>query len=169
MRLNTNGTLDTGFDMDGFVITTVANFNRGDTTLIQPDGKILLGGERYFGTSNNDFTILRYNTDGTLDNTFDSDGVASPAQNGFSDDHGYDMALQPDGKIVMVGSTDLATTVNQNLPTDISIMRFNPNGSVDTTLAGGYLVIRFEGVSESANAIAIQPDGKYRARRVRQL
>ncbi len=161
MRLNSNGSLDTTFDNDGYTITTVANFNRGDTLLFQPDGKILLAGNRYFGDSNNDFTILRYNTNGTLDNSFDGNGVAAPVISGFSDDYAYDMALQTDGKIVMVGSTSPTTTINQTLPTDIAIMRLNTNGSPDTSFNGtGILKIVFNGVSESANAVIIQPTGK---------
>jgi len=157
MRLNTNGTLDTSFDSDGYAITTVANFNRGDTLLTQPDGKILLGGERYFGDSNDDFTILRYNTNGTLDNTFDGNGVAAPVVSGFSDEHCYDMALQPDGKIVMVGTT----AADDNAQTNLAIMRLNTNGSLDTTFNGtGILIVTFQNVNESANAVVIQNDGK---------
>ena len=161
IRLNSNGTPDTSFSGDGAVISTVANFNRGNTVLLQPDGKILLNGNRYFGDTNNDFTILRYDTGGTLDNSFDGNGVAAPNFNGFSDDYAYDMALQPDGKIVMVGSTAPTTTINKQLPSDLALMRFNTNGSLDPTFAGnGTLVVRFQNVSESANAVVIQPDGK---------
>ncbi|MGC2237791.1 MAG: FG-GAP-like repeat-containing protein [Pyrinomonadaceae bacterium] len=157
MRVNPTGTLDTGFDSDGFVITAVGNFDRGDTLLVQPDGKTLLSGDRYFGSSNDDFTILRYNTDGTLDNSFDGNGVAAPVVNGFSDEHCYDMALQPDGKIILVGTT----AGDDNLPTDIAVMRLNTDGSLDTTFSGsGILVITFNNVSEAANAVVIQPDGK---------
>ncbi|HEX8370637.1 MAG TPA: FG-GAP-like repeat-containing protein [Pyrinomonadaceae bacterium] len=161
MRVNVNGTLDTGFNGTGIVLTQVTNFNRGNNVLVQPDGKVLLSGERYFGDTNNDFTVLRYNPNGTLDNSFDGNGLAAPNINGFSDEHCYDMALQPDGKIVMVGTTAPTTDINQNLPTDLAVMRFNADGSLDTTFSGsGILVIRFNGVSESANAVVVQPDGK---------
>ena len=161
MRVNPGGTLDTGFGSTGIVLTQSANFDRGNNLLVQPDGKILLSGERYFGETNNDFAILRYNTNGTLDNGFDGNGLAAPNISGFSDEHSYDMALQPDGKIVMVGTTAPTVTINQNLPTDLAIMRFNPDGSLDPTFNGtGILVVRFNQVSESANAVVIQPDGK---------
>ncbi len=160
MRLNPNGTLDNTFNNDGIVISTVNNFNRGDTLLLQPDGKILLAGNCYSGDTNNNFTALRYLTSGFLDNTFDGNGVAAPPISGFSDDYAYDMALQPDGKIVLVGSTAPTTTIGQNLPTDIAVMRLNSNGSLDSSFGGGSLRIIFENVSESANAVIIQPDGK---------
>jgi uncharacterized delta-60 repeat protein len=156
MRLNTNGSRDTSFFGTGYHITTVANFNRGDTVLIQPDGKILLNGNRYFGDTGNDFTILRYLTNGSLDNTFDGNGVAAPPIIGTSEDFAYDMALQTDGKIVMVGSTAPDT----NSTTDIGVMRLNTNGSLDSTFAGGTLRVIFQNVNESANAVLIQPDGK---------
>ena len=145
------------FDGDGYAITTVNNFDRGDTLLFQPDGKILLSGECYSGNSNDNFTVLRYNTNGTLDNTFDGNGIATPPVNGFSDEHSYDMGLQTDGKIVMVGTT----AADDNLQTDIAVMRLNANGSLDTTFNGtGILVVTFQNVNESANAVVIQPDGK---------
>jgi uncharacterized delta-60 repeat protein len=157
MRVNANGTLDSTFNNDGLVTSAVNNFNRGDTLLMQPDGKILLGGDAYSGDSNDNFTILRYNTNGFLDTTFDGNGVATHNVSGFSDEHSYDMALQPDGKIVMVGTT----AADDNLPTDIVIMRLNTNGSLDPTFNGtGILPVRFQNVSESANAVIIQPDGK---------
>ncbi len=161
MRLNTNGLLDTSFDGDGIAVTTVANFNRGDTVRIQPDGKILLAGNRYFGSTNNDFTMLRYNADGTLDNSFDGNGIAAPNTSAFWDDYAYDMALQTDGKLVLVGTTSPTTTVGETLPTDIAIMRVTTAGGLDPTFnASGIVIIRFNGVSESADAVAIQQDGK---------
>jgi uncharacterized delta-60 repeat protein len=161
MRLNTNGGLDSSFDGDGIAITTVANFNRGDTIRIQPDGKILLAGNRYFGNTNNDFTMLRYNLDGTLDNTFDGNGIAAPNTSGFWDDYAYDMALQPDGKLVLVGTTAPTTTIGETLPTDIAIMRVTSAGAPDSTFnSTGIVIVRFTGVSEGANAVAIQSDGR---------
>jgi uncharacterized delta-60 repeat protein len=105
LRVNTNGSLDTSFDGDGILTTNLGPFDTARKTLIQPDGKILLGGDRYAGNTNTDFAITRYNDNGSLDNTFDGNGIAAPTVSGFSDERCYDMALQPDGKIVMVGTT----------------------------------------------------------------
>jgi uncharacterized delta-60 repeat protein len=160
MRANTDGSPDTGFDSDGFAVRTLGTLDRGDTTLIQPDGKVLLAGERFSATSNNDLVVLRFNADGTPDATFDGDGVAELVRPGVTDEHLYDMKLLPDGKIVLVGTTDQSTATGQNAPTDIFVTRLNANGSVDTTLAGGFLTIRFDGVSEAANSVLVQPDGK---------
>ncbi len=156
MRLNPNGSLDTSFSGDGIVTSQVNSFDRGDTVIVQSDGKILLGGDAFSGISNDNFTILRYDLAGNLDNTFNGNGIASPPLNGFSDEHAYDMLLSG-GKILMVGST----APDDNLQTDIAIMRFNGNGSLDTTFNGtGILVVRFQNLNESANAVGVQSDGK---------
>ncbi len=161
VRVNANGSLDTSYNSNGIVLSNFGPFDRGDTILIQPDGKILFGGERYSGFTNNDFAIARYNPNGSLDNSFDGNGLAAPVINGFSDEYCYDMSLQNDGKIVMVGSTAPSTTIGQNLPTDIVIMRLNSDGSLDTTFAGnGKLIVQFQNVSESAKSVVIQEDGK---------
>src|SRR5690606_17963734 len=105
--------------------------------------------------------ILRYNSNGILDLTFDGNGVAAPPFTPFSEDFSYDMALQPDGKIVLVGSTAPITDTGEQSPPNIGIMRLNPDGSLDATFAGqGRLIIEFPDVSEWANAVLVQDDGK---------
>ncbi|MEZ5428445.1 MAG: hypothetical protein R2747_19400 [Pyrinomonadaceae bacterium] len=155
MRLNTDGTLDTGFSDDGVVITQYSAFNQVEKLLIQPDGRIILGGTRHFGQ--NDFAMVRYNTNGSLDTSFDGDGGAASPINIISEDFGKDMVLQTDGKIVMVGST----AADQNSPTDIGIIRRNVNGSLDTSFNGtGILRVQFPNVNAGAEAVLIQNDGK---------
>jgi uncharacterized delta-60 repeat protein len=157
MCVNPNGTLNTGFDTDGWVITSFSNSNAGGPVLIQPDNKILLGGVRLSPTSDYDFTVLRYNTDGTLDTSFDGDGVAVLPVSASSNDVLVNMALQTDGKIVAVGWTAV-----QSSPTgpDVAIMRLNSNGSLDTSFDGdGILLVRNQ-EHETAESVAIQPDGK---------
>jgi uncharacterized delta-60 repeat protein len=155
MCVNPNGTLNTNFDTDGSVITSFSNSNAGNSVLIQPDGKILLGGVRLSPTSNYDFTILRYNTDGTLDTSFDGDGVAAPPVSGSSNDVLVNMALQPDGKIVAVGWTSTSQT-----GPDVAIMRLNSNGSLDTSFDGDGILLVRNPEPETAESVAIQPDGK---------
>ena len=74
VRYNTNGSLDTTFDIDGKVITAVGNFTDvAYSVAIQNDGKIVMAGYSSNG-SNDDFSLVRYNTNGSLDSTFDNDG-----------------------------------------------------------------------------------------------
>ncbi len=162
LKFNPNGTFDTSFDTDGIATTNLGPVDLAKTIRIQADGKILLGGNR-FGSAgtNDDFGFVRYNTNGTLDNSFDANGIFAPNINGFSAENLYDMTLQPDGNIVAVGTTAPTTMPDQNLPTDLAIMRITPAGTLDTTFNGtGILVVRFNDVNEAANAVVIQPDGK---------
>ena len=95
--------LDTSFNSpNGSVIQPIGSSDDyGRSLAIQPDGKILLGGHCHNG-SNFDFCIARFNPNGTLDTTFGNGGkVIQPI--GSGNDHGYSLAIQPDGKILLGG------------------------------------------------------------------
>ncbi|MCX7809492.1 MAG: delta-60 repeat domain-containing protein [Leptospiraceae bacterium] len=152
-RFNSNGTLDTTFGSNGIVIQDIGSpYDWGYSLAIQPDGKILLGGRCY--TSNWDFCIARFNSNGTLDTTFGTSGkVIQPI--GSSDDIGQSLAIQPDGKILLGGFC-----INGSNE-DFCIARFNSNGTLDTNFGTGGKVIQDIGSSnEQGISLAIQPDGK---------
>ena len=75
---------------------------------IQSDGKIVVAGYSDNG-SNDDFALVRYNTDGSLDTTFDSDGKVTTAI-GSGDEHACSVAIQSDGKIVAAGYSTTVVT-----------------------------------------------------------
>jgi uncharacterized delta-60 repeat protein len=135
-RINSDGSLDTGFDSG-----TGAD-NNVNAIAIQSDGKILIGGEftTYNGTTRN--RIARINSDGSLDTGFDPGTGANNTINA--------MAIQSDGKIVIGG-----TFTTYNGTTRNRIARINSDGSLDTGFDSGGA-----GASSSINAIAIQSDGK---------
>jgi uncharacterized delta-60 repeat protein len=91
--------------------------------------------------------------DGTLDPTFGTGGRVT-TDFGASDS-ATDMALQLDGKIVVVGQTSTPTT-----GTDFAVARYNRDGSLDATFGTGGLVRTDFGTFESGNAVALQLDGK---------
>ena len=101
-RYNTNGTLDTAFNSTGKVVTPIGTDDDiGRSVAIQTDGKIVAAGQSYNGTDN-DFALARYNTNGTLDNTFNGTGKAvTPIGSGT--DVAQSIAIQTDGKIVAAG------------------------------------------------------------------
>jgi uncharacterized delta-60 repeat protein len=144
------GDLDPTFDGDGKVITHVsASIDMIEDIVIQPDGKIVVA-----GVSSGDFAVGRYNSDGSLDSTFGSGGIVTTDFNGPSD-HAYDVALQPDGKIVVAG-----WAANVSL-TDFGVVRYNTDGSLDSSFgAGGKVTTDFQNDNDSAYAVAIQSDGK---------
>lgn len=119
------------------------------STAIQPDGKFLLTRE-VFKQVGTDFTITRFNTDGSVDPTF----TAQPI-NTAQADYVHAIAIQPDGKILLAGTA--------SNPNDFSIfvIRLNPNGSLDNSFANnGTLITSFGGEQDVPFTIAIQPDHK---------
>ncbi|HYV93476.1 MAG TPA: T9SS type A sorting domain-containing protein [Chitinophagales bacterium] len=125
-RYNSDGTLDNTFDSDGKVTTAIgSDYDGAHSVAIQADGKIVVAGRSYIG-SDNDFALARYNSDGALDNTFDSDGKVTTAI-GSDDDGGYSVAIQGNGKIVAAGYS-----INNYSP-DFALVRYNSDGSLDVT------------------------------------
>ena len=153
VRYNTNGSLDNTFDADGIATTTFSGSN-GDIAnalLIQTDGKIILAASHHNG-SRQDFAILRYNSNGSLDNSFDTDGKLTTAI-GSSDDIAYSIAMQTDGKIVVAGQSDISGN------NDFVLVRYNSNGSLDNSFdTDGKLTISI-GFAQDEAALAIQANG----------
>jgi len=154
VRYNTDGSLDTTFDNDGKVITSIGTGDDfGNSIAIQTDGKILVAGYSYNG-SNNDFALVRYNTIGSLDTTFDNDGKVTTSI-GAGNDVGYSIAIQTDGKILVAGySYNGSTNV-------FALIRYNLNGSLDTTFdTDGEVTTNFGVLNATGNSITLQSDDK---------
>jgi uncharacterized delta-60 repeat protein len=149
----TDGTLDNTFNGNG---TAIDYFKQKNTVFtssaVQKDGKIVAAGYAWNGT-NYDFAVARYNTNGSLDNSFSTDGIQMTDM-GSSDNKVSGVAIQQDGKIVVTG------TVSNGATTDFGIVRYNTNGSLDLTFSNDGKVTTDFGYSEKANAIAIQSNGK---------
>ena len=97
-----DGDLDTSFDTDGKLTTAIGSgADIAYSVVLQSDGKILVAGSSFNG-SDNDFAIVRYNTDGSLDSTFGTDGELTTAI-GSGSDGANSVVLQSDGKIVAAG------------------------------------------------------------------
>jgi len=107
LRYNTDGTLDTtGFGSpNGYVTTSIGAFDDGFAVAVQPaDGKIVVAGNADAGMGDR-LALLRYNSNGSLDNGFGTGGIVTRAASGPSIVAGaFGVALQPaDGAIVVVG------------------------------------------------------------------
>jgi uncharacterized delta-60 repeat protein len=155
------GSLDATFGTNGKVVTAVSAFNdKSKDLLVQPDGKIIVGGEVsvVFGDTSY-IELVRYNANGSIDNSF---GVNGKVFTGFANVNCSlkALALQSDGKIIAVGYT-LDKTIIANTKTDFAIVRYNPNGSLDTSFDGdGRVTTDFNSDVDIAYALAIQTDGK---------
>ena len=153
-RYLASGTLDVSFNGSGTVITPIGVGDDYAISLaLQPDGKIIVAGVCSNG-ANSDFCLARYLANGTFDTSFNSTGkVITPI--GSSDDYGYSVALQPDGKIVVAGYC----VSGANL--DFCLARYLVNGTLDTSFGKTGKVITAIGSStDVANSAALQPDGK---------
>ena len=152
VRYNSNGSLDTTFDGDGIATTNFnTNDDQADGVAIQTDGKIVVAGRSNNG-SNDDFAVARFNSNGSLDTTFDTDGMLTTNFSG--QDRARDLALQTDGKIVVIGQIGSGGA-------DIGLARYNTNGSLDTTFDGdGKVNTDFFGFADQGREVAIQTDGK---------
>jgi len=153
-RYKSDGTLDTDFGADGKVVTAVGpHFDHGRNVALQTDGKIVVVGYSWNGT-NEDFSVVRYNSDGTLDNTFSDNGKVI-SDFGSSKDNGYDLAIQSDGKIVVAGYSDSGGDEN------FALIRYNSDGTLDNTFSNdGKVITDFNSSKDRGESIVIQSDGK---------
>lgn len=158
-RYNTDGSLDTSFNSTGKVITDFAgSHDEARAVVIQADGKIIVGGagNPVSGGFADHFALARYNTNGSLDASFNSTGKVT-TNIGSRAEQGKAMALQPDGKIILVGYTDAGSSTNDNF----AVVRYNTNGSLDTTFNGtGIVVTIITNADDEARAVMVQADGK---------
>src|SRR5262245_24776778 len=154
-RFNSTGTLDTSFGTGGRVVTDFPDSQGLSlasvlSVAVQPDGKNVAAGDAKLD-GKYDFTLARYNTNGTLDASFGTGGRVI-TDFGGGDDGAEAVALQPDGKIVAAG---FARGV------DFGLARYNDDGTLDAGFGtGGRVTTDFAGLSDTAYAVAVQPDGK---------
>jgi uncharacterized delta-60 repeat protein/uncharacterized repeat protein (TIGR01451 family) len=134
VRVNSNGTLDTTFNGTGQVITTIPSGGgeaRANALVIDSQDRPILAGFAHIG-SDDDFAVVRYKADGTLDTTFNGTGKRTfdVAGNGH-DDHANGVALDSQGRIVAGGYAFNGTD------NDFAVARFKADGTVDSTFNSG--------------------------------
>ena len=144
------GSLDTTFGTGGIV--AIGNRAWANALGIQTDGKIVAAGYSSNG-SNEDFSLVRYNADGSLDTTFGTGGIVTTTIG--SDAYAQALGIQTDGKIVAAG--DYYNGSNY----EFALVRYTADGSLDTTFGTGGIVTTTIGSGNAwANALGIQTDGK---------
>jgi uncharacterized delta-60 repeat protein len=174
VRFNTGGSLDTSFgqttqfpNLTGSVSTDFGAQEQANAIALQSDGKIVVAGVTQFGVDSA-FAVDRYNANGVIDNTFG--GIGRVVTNFVGSDHGgssgdaaFGVAVQGDGKIVVVGRAETDTGLAR---TDIAVARYNTNGTLDATFGTGGKVTTAivagdpQRANDAAFAVVIQPDGK---------
>jgi uncharacterized delta-60 repeat protein len=171
VRLNPNGTPDTTFGTGGISplgpgVSGILGINLATVALL-PDGKVAIGRQSVTSTSNFTPAVELLNSDGSIDTSFGTAGVANfplPAgATGFSSNFFGGLVAQPDGKLVLDANVATGNIVNG---VEIGSTRFNPDGTLDTSYGtGGQAIITPTSVSPAGaelfgSALAIQPDGK---------
>ncbi|WP_273703716.1 calcium-binding protein [Candidatus Accumulibacter vicinus] len=156
VRYNADGSLDTSFGGDGVVTTDINTWwDQAYAMTVQADGKIILGGMASGVPSNfQSFALVRYNVDGTLDTSFNGSGKVMTSI-GYETQSLNAVKVQADGKILAAGYA-----MSQGPGYDLVLLRYNTNGSLDTTFAQDGVAVYDGGASDIANALAIQSDGK---------
>jgi len=160
-RFNSDGTLDSNFGTAGVVVT-----NFGDSTaaanalVLQPDGKIFVAGVSGAGPYSelNDFALARFNSNGSLDQTFGNGGKVKTHFPGVynTGSRATAAALQADGKLVVSG-----TYKNEATARAFALARYNANGSPDTTFGSGGMVTTSMGSGDAiAFSVALLPGGR---------
>jgi uncharacterized delta-60 repeat protein len=153
-RYASTGRLDHGFGSKGIVTTPIGPGNdEGEAMVVQPDRKVVVAGTSFNG-SNDEFALVRYDLDGSLDTSFGTGGVVlTPI--GSHADRAYALSRQSDGKLVVAGSTFNGSD------DDFAVVRYNPDGSLDTTFGTNGIVVTPIGPgSDRAYGLTIASTGR---------
>ncbi|MCX4091680.1 delta-60 repeat domain-containing protein [Nocardia sp. alder85J] len=156
VRYLPDGTEDPTFGVKGIVSTDFdGKSDVAAAVVVQPDGRIVAVGTSHGTATGDNIAVARYNSDGTLDPNF-GDGGRVSTDLGTQADHGNAAALQPDGKLIVAGSTrDVAGS------DDFVLIRYTTDGKPDPGFgSAGVVATDFAGKADTANAVVVQPDGR---------
>ena len=151
VRLLGNGSLDSSFDGDGFVVTSIRADQNDQFVSVttSPDNKIVAAGKAVYGTGI-DAVVVRYNPDGSLDTTFGTGGVVTK-DSGHGDDDVSGVLVQNNRKIVVTG----------NDPLDLMAFRLNADGSVDQSFGNaGSIFVDIIGGLDYASIASFDQSGR---------
>ena len=156
-RLNADGSVDNSFGTGGKVIFNVGDWNDfGEGIAIQSDGKILIGGHKWIANlgQRHDLFVARLNTDGTMDTSYGTNGVAT-ARLVDGANYANDMVIQADDKPILMGYTIIQGLI------DMAMVRFDTDGNLDPTFDDdGMVSFDYMGREDYGYAIALQADNK---------
>lgn len=162
VALNSSGVLNTSFGTNGKVIVDFGAEDDLHKIQVTSDNKIIAGGEHYYNVGTNSYfniAVVKLLSNGNYDNSFGTNGKVLINKDANSlYDNIYNFIIQTDEKLLCTGITVDPIT---NLYADFFIIRFNSDGTIDTTFnSNGYLVTSFNNVDAYSESILLQNDGK---------
>ncbi|HEX6430836.1 MAG TPA: T9SS type A sorting domain-containing protein [Niastella sp.] len=167
MRYTSTGVVDSTFGTNGIVITDINAYDIPEGIAINSTtGAITIAGTSNSNysllgnhhTGNGDFTVVRYTSSGELDGSFGTGGIATFDISSGSADAAHSLAVQPDGKLIVAGTT--VRTVNNK---DVVVLRLTTAGAPDPSFGtGGIAIENYDGVNsdDDCRSVAVQSDGK---------
>ncbi len=160
LRYNLDGTLDTTFNGTGMVITKISDLtvpvDDAKAVIQQSNGRLVVVGVTASGV-NDDCALVRYNKDGSLDETFGEQGIVTMGF-GTKDDTCLSIIQQADDKLVVAGEAAMS---NGNDKADFALARFNADGSLDSSFGtGGKVTTDFGGTTNNGRSVIQLADGK---------
>lgn len=162
-RYNENGSLDATFGGQGFVFTDITGAQLASFTgvAVQSDGKIVAVGFAIYSFTSESIVLARYNADGTLDSSFGTGGMVIENIGPYQLNRGRDVAIQPDGKIVITGtSTSVQTIPPGPLESQGVAARYLADGTLDSTFGVvGVFRMTMSNVTRG-ECVTIRADGK---------
>lgn len=149
------GSVDTSFG-GGVIVTPVGvSEDYANAVAVQADGKVLVAGSTAT-SQGTQFSVVRHLRDGGLDPSFGQGGKVVLPMGTRGNDGVAALAVQPDGRIVLAGSSDQGAS-----GMDFALLRLLPDGQPDPSFgSGGKLIVDFFGGTDRARALALLPDGR---------
>jgi uncharacterized delta-60 repeat protein len=158
VRLTPSGVPDASFDGDGKVVTDLPGlYDQGHAVRVQPDGKILVGGQSDASFENGNLALVRYTAAGALDTGFGTGGSGFILTDlGGDNERINGVTLQGDGRIVAAGVASASTGSQDGV-----LLRYTPAGALDPSFgSGGAFRIDLGGANDALHSVGIQPGGK---------
>lgn len=154
-RYDRDGMLDPSFGNGGKQSVTLGPWtNYAHAIAVQLDGKIVVAGESDIGNIDQGIVVMRFNEDGSFDNSFGGDGIVSFSLGGNAS-VGNSLAIRSNGSILVAGSTSPAADRY-----DFIVMQITPNGTLDSNFGNGGVVTEHSGDRSIGIALALQSDGR---------
>ncbi len=158
VRHTASGFVDRDFGTDGRGLIEIEDLDEINAAAVQADGKIVVTGTsgNPFGPDGTSTVVARFTFDGQRDTTFGTDGVATVQL--LEQSIGFGVTVDADGKILVTGQ---ATQPFQEGGTELSLTRFNADGTLDTTFGGGTGSTLLEvGFQAAGFSVAVDEDGR---------